>query len=287
MAPHSAVSAAPFHEDNMTTSRPVVIVTGISKGIGEAVTRSLLSMGAHVVGISRSLLPLDLEDMQRPLDKSAPRLVHMIGDIAEESTCMALVARAISEFGRVDGLVNNAALGDPIARLVDASPLLWKRHIEVNAVGAMTLAHHALPYLRSTKGRIINVSSRAAKLPMLGSSAYCCAKAMVNMLTLCLAKEEPLVTSLVVYPGVVDTALQTKVRNAGDDVLGLDKELFWDLYRKGQLLRADQPGHSIAVLALSAPPALSGCDVMWNSDDVINLSKLVPASPAVSCMSGV
>ena len=84
------------------------------------------------------------------------------------------------------------------------------------------LTRAAVSKLRNTGGRIVNVSSGAANLALENISAYCAAKAALNHFTAVLAAEEPFITALAVRPGVVDTGMQTFIRNEGPKAMPPD-----------------------------------------------------------------
>ena len=130
----------------------------------------------------------------------------------------------------------------------------------------------ALPYLRETRGRVINVSSGAAEMPFAGWGAYSAAKAGLNMLTRVLAKEEPSLTVLAVKPGVVDTEMQATVRSAGKKSMPEESHAYFvNLFEKGKLLPPDAPGRVLAGLALKAPHEWSGECLLWNDEKVKTL----------------
>jgi NAD(P)-dependent dehydrogenase (short-subunit alcohol dehydrogenase family) len=104
-------------------------------------------------------------------------LLPLTGDVAREPDCRRVVADTVDRFGRLDALINNAGILGPVARLADADPGEWQYNLAVNLLGPFYLARAAIPHLRSTRGRIVNVSSGAAVKAIEGWSAYCVAKA--------------------------------------------------------------------------------------------------------------
>jgi NAD(P)-dependent dehydrogenase (short-subunit alcohol dehydrogenase family) len=183
----------------------------------------------------------------------------LAGDVARPSDSRRWVAETVSRFGCLDALVNNAGILAPVARLADAEPDAWQYNLSVNLLGPFHIAQAAIPHLRSTRGRIVNVSSGAAVKAIEGWSAYCVAKAGLTHLTRLLAAEEPDITTLALRPGVVDTAMQTFIRAEGAKAMTPEKcAYFLQLKESGQLLDPAVPAGKIAWLALQAPPALSG-----------------------------
>lgn len=246
---------------------PTVIVTGASRGLGRAIATDLARRGATVVATARSAAAL------ADLAADVPGVEVHAGDIADHQTQRAVVDLALRVSGSIDALVNNAAMLEPIARMADADPDEWARHLAVNVVAPISLTALAMPALREAGGRVVNISSGAATRTLAGWGAYCTAKAALKMATEMLADEEPDVIAVSVRPGVVDTAMQATVRSKGRSVMteaGHDQ--FLSLHEEGRLLDPAVPGSAIAALALHAPPSMSGAFVSWDDPDVLALN---------------
>lgn len=240
----------------MMTDRPVVLVTGASRGIGAAAVRRLMARRCNVAIVARSRKGLEAVTAEAARDDM---LLRLAGDVARVADCRHMVAETITRFGRLDTLVNNAGILEPVARLADAEAVAWQYNLAVNLMGPFYLAQAAIPHLRSTRGRIVNVSSGAAVKAIEGWSAYSVAKAGLTHLTRLLAAEEPDITTVALRPGVVNTAMQTLIRTEGPDVMTPAKTAhFRQLKEEHKLLDPAIPAGKIAWLALDAPPALSG-----------------------------
>ena len=238
------------------TDRPVVLLTGASRGIGAAAARQLLARGCNVTIVARSPKGLEAITAEAARDE---RLLPLAGDVARASDCRRMVADTVARFGRLDALINNAGILEPVARLADAAADAWQYNLAVNLMGPFYLAQTAIPHLRSTRGRIVNVSSGAAVKAIEGWSAYCVAKAGLTHLTRLLAAEEPDITTVALRPGVVDTGMQTLIRARGAAAMHPEKSAYFQqLKEDGQLLDPAIPAAKIAWLALHAPPALNG-----------------------------
>lgn len=248
----------------------VILVTGASRGLGAATAQILFEMGAAVVLNARSAGVL--QALAQEADPGGGRSLVVAGDVGDEADCRRLVAATVERFGRLDGLINNAGVLQPIAPLGEEEPADWRQNIAVNLLGPYYLIHHALPHLRASRGRVVNVSSGAAVSPVPGWSAYSVAKAAINMLTRALAEEAPEVVSLALRPGVVDTAMQATIREEG--VSGMPAERhrrFVQYHQQGELLPPEKPGRALATLALYAPPAWSGEFLQWDEPKVAAL----------------
>jgi NAD(P)-dependent dehydrogenase (short-subunit alcohol dehydrogenase family) len=240
-----------------------VIVTGASRGLGEAVVRDLNRRGAAIVATARST------DALAALADELDNVVALAGDVSSDSHRRAVVEAALHRFGRIDALVNNAAILEPIARSADAEAADWAHHLDVNVVAPVHLTALALPALREAHGRVVNVSSGAATRALEGWGAYCTAKAALKMATEVLAAEEPEITAISLRPGVVDTAMQRTIRDEGRAVMGkAGHDRFVRLHADGELLDPAVPGAAIAALALHAPASMSGEFVSWDDPSV-------------------
>ena len=238
------------------TDRPVVLVTGASRGIGAAAARRLLALGCQVAIVARNREGIAAFAAETA---GTEMLLPLTGDVAREPDCRRVVADTVARFGRLDALINNAGILGPVARLADADPGEWQYNLAVNLLGPFYLARAAIPHLRSTRGRIVNVSSGAAVKAIEGWSAYCVAKAAVTHLTRLLAAEEPDITAVALRPGVVDTAMQTMIRAEGPRAMTPERSAhFAQLKEEGQLLDPAIPAAKLTWLALDAPPTLSG-----------------------------
>ncbi|MDT8307102.1 MAG: SDR family NAD(P)-dependent oxidoreductase [Anaerolineae bacterium] len=250
----------------------VVIVTGASRGLGAATARILLEMGAAVVLNARSAG--DLNDLAAKADPGGGRSLVVAGDVSDEADCAALVGQTMARFDRLDALVNNAGVLQPVAPLGEEAVNAWRQNLAVNLLGPYYLMYYALPHLKASGGRVVNVSSGAAVNPVPGWSAYSTAKAAINMLTRALAEEAPEVTALAFRPGVVDTAMQAAIREEGNEGMPAERhERFVRLHEQGELLPPEQPGRSLALLALYAPLAWSGEFVQWDEERVLSLGE--------------
>ena len=236
---------------------PVVIVTGASRGLGAAVAGWLAKAEAGLTLVARSEGDLNriAEDLGHP--DGGPLVCR--ADISDYDACRRAVENTLERFGRIDSLVNNAGIIQPIAAIANSDPASWRYNIDVNLIGPFNLIRAAVFHLRKQNGRIVNVSSGAANLALENVSAYCTGKAALNHFTRVLAAEESALTALTVRPGVVDTAMQTYIRREGPDAMPAEQVAYYQqLKDHGQLEPPEIPARSIAWLALHAPRQFSG-----------------------------
>ena len=130
----------------------------------------------------------------------------------------ALVAETKARFGRLDALINNAGVIEPIASIAEGDPTVWARNVDINLTGAYHAVRAVLPgMLAAGGGTIVNVSSGAAIRPLQGWSAYCSAKAGLHMLTRAIALETAGkgIRVFGFQPGTTDTDMQVLIRASG------------------------------------------------------------------------
>ena len=164
----------------------VVIVTGSTSGIGEAIARRLAGRGAGVVVNSASSVKAG-----ERLAAELPDACYVRGDISDPATAATLVDAARQRWGRLDGLVNNAAVtvDVPLPDIDAVTAEHWRRVLGVNVVGTFLVSQAALPLLREAPdGWIINITSIAGIRQTGSSLPYAVSKAAVDHLTTILAK---------------------------------------------------------------------------------------------------
>jgi len=236
---------------------PVIIITGASRGMGADTARWLAKAGASLVLIARTkdkLLEV-AEDVKRPGGKA----LVLCADVSDPDAAPSIVHQTIVRFGRLDAVINNAGVLAPLSRLADTDPAAWQQNLAINLSGPFYMIRAAIPELRKTGGRVINISSGAARHPVEAWGAYCTAKAGLTHLTTVLAAEEPAITAVAVRPGVVDTAMQEYIRADGPKHMPPEKiAYFQGLKDRGKLEPPRIPARAIAWLALHAPKNISG-----------------------------
>ncbi|EOD47450.1 Short-chain dehydrogenase [Neofusicoccum parvum] len=248
----------------MATAGKVIIVTGASRGIGLAISHFLLQRQCRLVVIARSKEPLER------LRADYPEQVQLLsGDLSDFSVGKQAADLAASAWGRLDGLVVNHGVLEPVKKIADTDPEEWRAAFDVNVFSAAALIKAALPALRSAKGRIVLVSSGAAAHSYAAWGVYGASKAVLNHMAETLAAEEPDVTTVSIRPGTVDTAMQDNIRATHHKNMDpKDAEKFLGLKPNGKLLRPDQPGNVMARLVLDAPKELNGRFLNWNDQEL-------------------
>ena len=183
-----------------------VLITGAAGGIGEAAVAMLRARGARVVG----------------LDLTADDAAEVIAcDVRDQSSVDAAVTEAVERLGGLDVLINNAGVGDPqsAGKAPDAAA---QAVLDVNLMGPWRVTAAALPALRETRGRVVNVASGLAHMSMPYATAYCMSKrglvAYSDALRLEYGGEIDVTT---VYPGYIRTQIHASSQAAGFGLEGV------------------------------------------------------------------
>lgn len=151
-----------------------VIITGASSGIGRALALQLADQGACMALAARNAERL--EALAAECTQRGGKAIAVPTDVTDEKQCQALVEQAISAFGQLDMLINNAGMG-AIGLFEELPDLtLFKRVMDVNFYGAVYCTYYALPHLKKTQGRIVNISSMGGKLPIPYNTNYISSK---------------------------------------------------------------------------------------------------------------
>jgi benzil reductase ((S)-benzoin forming) len=244
------------------------IVTGASKGLGEALLRRLMQPGHTLVGMARS----DGEPLQAQAESKGAVLRWIrcdMNDISSLDTVMEEACAGIAGDGLETAvLINNAGMVEPIAPADVAAGAELARNLTVNLIAPVVLTS---AFLRLTAGwgadkRILNLSSGAGKKPYAGWSAYCASKAGLDMFTRCVGEEQQAdgaagVRILSVAPGVVDTGMQEEIRRT-DPALFQQHSRFVQLKETGALASPDETaGKLLRVLFDDRYPTGSLLDV--------------------------
>jgi NAD(P)-dependent dehydrogenase (short-subunit alcohol dehydrogenase family) len=191
----------------------VIIVTGASRGIGAATAAACARSSATVVLAAR-----DGARAAAVASSIGPAASARACDVTDYAAVEALVAETRERFGRLDALINNAGVIEPIISIADSDPVAWARNLEINLTGAYHAIRAVLPgMIAAGGGTIVNVSSGAAVRPLEGWSAYCTAKAGLHMLTRAIASEtaEQGIRVFGFQPGTTDTDMQVLIRASG------------------------------------------------------------------------
>ena len=236
----------------------VALITGASRGIGAATARVMAAAGARV-----ALLARDTE--------ATVALAGEIGDLALAIPCEITryreveiaVAATVQAFGRLDILVNNAAVIDPIVHMADTDPEAWGHCIDVNVKGVFHGMRAALPVmLAQGGGTVLTLSSGAAHGPVEGWSAYCASKAGAAMLTASLHKEYAHlgIRAMGLSPGTVATEMQRTVKESGINPVS---QLDWSVH-----IPPEWPARALAWMCGPAADEFLGQEIALRDEEI-------------------
>lgn len=165
---------------DLNLKNKVIIVTGGAKGIGEGIAEVLGTEGAVVVIVGRNAA-----DNNATVDKinaQKGNAFSVVAELTQPEDCQKAIAQVVEKYGRIDGLVNNAGVNDGVG-LENGSYEAFMASLHKNLVHYYLMAHYALPYLKISKGAIVNIGSKTAETGQGGTSAYAASNGGRNALT--------------------------------------------------------------------------------------------------------
>ncbi len=204
----------------------VALVTGASRGLGRAGALALAKAGADVVltdillesrpdsdglcglnSICKENRIVYTESSAEEIRACGRNAVALKMDVTNRDEVKDVVSRVVSQFGKIDVLVNNAAAMDHVAKFEDQDDRLWERDLNVNITGVYNCCKAVWPYMKRNGGRIINISSIVGTIGGYGMLSYATTKAAVLGLTKTLALEGAKynITVNAVSPGIIMT----------------------------------------------------------------------------------
>jgi len=193
----------------------VALVTGAGRNLGKGVAISLAEAGADVAVTSRTLS--EIQRTEREIKEKGQRALAIRMDVTDLNQVERTVQKIISEFGRIDILVNNAATRS-FKSLLEISEKEWRNVIDTNLTGVFFCCKVVGPFMiRQGGGKIINISSRIGLQGMANRVAYCASKGGLIQLTRALALEWAPHNILVnsVAPGLINTPEASKAIREG------------------------------------------------------------------------
>ena len=236
------------------------LVTGASRGIGEAAARALAAEGAAVVLAARSAA--EIGALAAEIRDAGGRAEAVTCDVSRLADVEAACALCVSAFGSLDILVNNAGMIEPIADIAEADPDAWSKAIDVNVKGVWFGLRSALPVMAGQGGGVVvNISSGAAYAAMEGWSAYCASKAAALSLTRSAHLEYgPRGVRVVgLSPGTVATSMQRVIGASGVNPVS---QLAWEAH-----IPAEWAGRAVAWLCGPEASAYDGGDFSLKAEE--------------------
>ncbi len=238
----------------------VAIITGGGRGLGRAAAMAMAREGAAVVLGSRT--QSELEETARRIEKAGGRVACLRADVSRAQDVQRVATCALKSFGRIDILMNNAAVIGPVQPLWEVGPSEWDGLFRINLKGPYLAVRAVVPAMKGQGGgKIINVTSGLAEMVLPRLGMYAVSKAALNHLTRVLAEELRgdgiQVNGL--DPGVMDTAMQDAIRGVGPERLGRDLHgEFVSMKDQGRLKAPEQVARLAVFLASPASDGITG-----------------------------
>jgi L-fucose dehydrogenase len=165
---------------DLNLKNKVIIVTGGAKGIGEGIAEVLGTEGAIVVIVGRN--DIDNQIVVNKIKAAKGKAFSVVAELTKPKDCQKAVEKIAKKYGRIDGLVNNAGVNDGVS-LENGNYEDFMASLHRNLVHYYLMAHHALPFLKESKGSIVNIGSKTAETGQGGTSAYAASNGGRNALT--------------------------------------------------------------------------------------------------------
>ena len=243
----------------------IAIITGASQGIGAETARVFAAAAAKVALLARSKIVI--ENLASEIGQNAMAITCDVSNYAE---VQAAVAATVDRFGRLDVVINNAGVIEPISYLAASDPDAWGRAIDINLKGVYHLVRAALPVLQAAGGgTILTVSSGAAHSPVEAWSAYCVSKAGAAMLTRCVDLEarDSGIRAMGLSPGTVATGMQHKIKASG---INLVSRIDWSDH-----IPADWPARALLWMCSPDADEFIGQEISLSEDAIRRRAGLI------------
>ncbi|HKL69926.1 SDR family oxidoreductase [Salibaculum sp.] len=236
----------------------VVLITGASRGIGAEAARAFAAAGARVALLARTE-----ERIAELAGEIGAAAVAIPCDVSRYWEMQAAVDATIAAFGRIDVLIGNAGVIEPISHLAEADPGDWGKVIDINLKGVFNGMRAVLPgMLEQGGGTILTISSGAAHGPVEGWSHYCASKAGAYMLTRSadLEYRDRGIRALGLSPGTVATQMQKDIKASGINPVS---QLDWSDH-----IPPDWPARALVWMCGAEADAWLGQDVSLRDPEV-------------------
>jgi NAD(P)-dependent dehydrogenase (short-subunit alcohol dehydrogenase family) len=244
----------------------IALVTGSARGLGTTLALAFARAGADV--ILADLVVDPLENIKKEVESLGCRSLSLAVDISDLESVQECAQKAFEKFGRVDILVNNAAIAGPSAPLWEVDPTAWKQTLDVNTTGVFNCCRTFLPCMIDQRsGSIIIIGSMTGKRPLLNRTAYAASKIALVGLARTLAWETgPYgIRVNVISPGPMEGERLTWVFETQAKEEGITFEAARDRMRSnsplGQFVPTDNVAQTAVFLASDLAGSITGEDI--------------------------
>ncbi|MDZ7760376.1 MAG: SDR family oxidoreductase [Desulfovermiculus sp.] len=232
------------------------LVTGAGRGLGRAIASRFAREGAQVIGLARH--DEDLKEVKQDILAQGGSFQGIVCDVSQAVEVQQAAELVRKQFGKVDILVNNAAIVGP-AQFTEAFDH-WRQTLEINLLGPACCVHTFMS-LMLDPGTVINITSGLSRMAFPRFSAYCTSKAGLEHLSRCLVAEFGSAGLKVACldPGVMDTGMQEEIRALGPDQIGQELwNQFSGMKASGQLRDPAQVAELALALTVFIPEERNG-----------------------------
>lgn len=242
----------------MSIDGKTVVITGASRGIGEATAEVFADAGAQVGLLARSA-----DAIGEIASRIGEKALAVPCDVSDYASLEAAIRKVEAAFGPTDILINNAGAVEPISHLAEADPEDWGKIIDINLKGVFYGMRAVMPaMIERGAGTIITISSGAAHGPVEAWSHYCSSKAGAAMLTRCADKEagEAGLRIMGLSPGTVATQMQKEIKASGINPVS---QLDWSVH-----IPADWPAKALLWMCGSDADEFAGTEISLRDEDI-------------------
>lgn len=235
----------------MKNPRKIAIVTGAAGGIGKAICLSLAEADYLIAG-----LDIDAQKVETVLGGLGPEHSSYECDLADYEKIQQVVHDIVEHYGRIDLIVNNAAIGPTMSATIDTTINEFEQALSVNWIGPLQLIRQALPWLVEHQAAIVNIASLAGMISNPKRNAYSASKAAMISLTRSLACElaKKGIRVNAVAPGYVRTNMVAELENLGK----VDLHEIRQRIPMGRLARPEEIAHVVKFLASEQAEYMTG-----------------------------
>lgn len=241
----------------------IAVITGVSKGLGEALAKLFLQSQIPVVGISRT----ENDELTQVAAENKVDYIHCPGDLSELAEVERIIGNLSTTLKRFEPediyLINNAAVVNPVNQASRINNEELQIHMHLNLMAPMMLTNALLKMATDWKSELIGVTvtSGAAENPIYGWSAYSSSKAAINMYTKTVAFEQDTLSSrhkvIAFNPGIMDTNMQADIRkHSSEEFIDIDR---FKAYKNKQMLkRPDEVARQLFTLLMKKDSIKNG-----------------------------
>lgn len=208
----------------------VAIITGGTRGIGKGIALEFIKNGASVV-LNYMSDDVSAKETLEEIKELGGNAITIKASVATTEGCKKIIEEAKKKFGRIDFLINNAAISK-IGLFMDASDEIIEEMLDINLKGVLKCSRAVLDEISSTKGAIVNISSIWGNVGASCEVLYSTTKGAINLFTKSLAKEMAMsgVRINAVAPGVIETKMNSWMDN--QEKLDLEEEIAMNRFGK-------------------------------------------------------